>query len=193
LNDDFLYVPISVVERAQRKQRVDPLFARFADADQNARGERHALFAGRSDARQPRPRMLIGRAIMGTAALAQPLRCRFEHEPLRERDDAQSGHIGRRQMAGIKVWKQSGLLVDRARGLREIRQGRAMPEASELIGGGSVAQLRLVAEREQCLLAACGTTRPRDGKRFVEGQIRPLALARRMSKRAVVTDVAAKL
>src|SRR5262244_3939616 len=96
-------------------------------------------------------------------------------------------------MARIEVWKQSGLLVDRTRGLREIRQGRAMSEASELIGGGSVAQLRLVAEREQCLLAACGTTRPRDGKRFVEGQIRPFALARRMSKRAVVTDVAAKL
>src|SRR6516162_6505470 len=96
-------------------------------------------------------------------------------------------------MARIKVRKQSGLLVDRARGLREIRQGRAMSQARELIGGGSVAQLRLVAEREQRLLAACGTTRPRNGKRFVEGQIRPLVLTRRMSKRAVMTNVAAKL
>src|SRR5262249_48640908 len=35
--------------------------------------------------------------------------------------------------------------------------------------------------------------RPRDGQRFVEGQIRPLALARWMSKRAVMANVAAKL
>src|SRR5262249_27188946 len=96
-------------------------------------------------------------------------------------------------MARIKVRKQFGLLVDRARGLREVRQGRAVSEASELIGGGSVAQLRLVAEREQSLLAARGATRPRDGQRFVEGQIRPLALARWMSKRAVMANVAAKL
>src|SRR5262245_795053 len=137
--------------------------------------------------------MLVRRAMVGAATLAQPLRCRLEHETLGQRDDAQSGHIGWRQMAGIEMCKQSGLLVDRARGLREIRQRRAMSEASELIGRGSVAQLRLVAEREQCLLAACGMTRLRDGKHFIEGQIRPLALARRLSKRAVMANVAAKL
>src|SRR5262249_30187753 len=161
-------------------KRVDAFFARFADSDQNARGERHALFAGRADAREPSLRMFVGRAVVGAAALAQPLRCRLEHETLGARDDTQSGHIGWRQMAGVEMRKQSGLLVDRARGLREIRQCRAMSEASELMGGGSVAQLRLVAEREQCLLAACGLPRPRDGKHFVEGEIRPLALARRL-------------
>src|SRR5262249_27033536 len=96
-------------------------------------------------------------------------------------------------MAGVEMRKHPGLLVDRARGLREIRQCRAMSEASKLIGGGSVAQLRLVAEGEQCLLAACGLPRPRDGKHFVEGEIRPLALVRRLSKRAVMANVAAKL
>ena len=89
--------------------------------------------------------------------------------------------------------KQSGLVVDRARGLRQIRQGRAMSEPRKLIGGGSVAQLRLVAEREQCLLAARGMTRPRDGQRLVEGQICPLVLTRRLGKRAVMANVTAKL
>ena len=192
LNDDFLYVPVSVVERVQRKQRVDPLLAGFPDADQNAGGERHVLFAGRLNAREPRPRMLIGRPVVGAAALAQPLRCRLEHEPLGERDGAQRGHIGRRQMAGIEMRKQSGLVVDRARGLRQIRQGRAMSEAGKLIGGAAVAQLRLVAEREQCLLAARGMTRPRNGQRFVEGQICPLVLTRRTGKRAVMANVTAK-
>src|SRR5262249_10009075 len=101
--------------------------------------------------------------------------------------------IGWRQMARIEVWKQSGLLVDRARGLRQVRQGRAMSAPGELIGGGSVAQLRLVAEREQCLLAARGMSRPRDGQHFVEGEVRALVLARRMSKRAVMANVAEKL
>src|SRR5262245_56758897 len=109
--------------------------------------------------------MIVGRGMVGAATLAQPLRRRLEHETLGERDDAQSGHIGWRQMAGIEMRKQSGLLVDRARGLREIRQCRGMSEPSELVGGGSVAQLRLVAKREQCLFAACGMTRLRDGKR----------------------------
>src|SRR5262249_47085946 len=158
LNDDFLYVPVSVVERAQRQQRIDSLLAGFPDADQNARGERHALLAGRVDARQPRLRMLVGRAMVGAAALAQPLGYGFEHEALGEGDGAQRGHVGWRQMARIEVWKQSGLLVDRARGLRQIRQGRAMSEPGELVGSASVAQLRLVAEREQCLLAARGMT-----------------------------------
>jgi hypothetical protein len=96
-------------------------------------------------------------------------------------------------MARIEMRKQSGLVVDRARGLRQIRQGRAMSKPSELIGGGSVAQLRLVAEREQCLLAARGMTRPRNGQRFVEGQICPLVLTRRLGKRAVMANVTAKL
>jgi len=96
-------------------------------------------------------------------------------------------------MAGIEVWKQSGLLVDHARGLRQIRQGSAMSEPGKLIGGGSVAQLRLVAEREQCLLTAGGMTRPRDGQHFVEGEVCPLVLTRRMSKRAIMANVAAKL
>src|SRR6266480_138411 len=34
-----------------------------------------------------------------------------------------------------------------------------MSEAGYLLGGGSVAQLRLVSQREKCLLAACGMTR----------------------------------
>src|SRR5262249_8013494 len=96
-------------------------------------------------------------------------------------------------MARIEMRKQSGLLADHARGLREVRQGRAVSEASELIGGGSVAHLRLVAEREQSLLAARRATRPRDGQRFVEGQRRPVALARGRSKRAGMANVAAKL
>ena len=193
LNDDLLDMAITFVELAQGKQRVDPLVARFADADQNARGERHALFAGGLDACQPRARMLIGRAVVRSARLAQPLGGGFEHEPLGHGGAAQGGHIGWRQMARVEMRQQASLLVHHSRSLREIRQGGAMSEAQKLIGGAAIAQLRLVAEREQGFLAACRLTRPRDGKDFVERQIGSLVLARRMGKRAVVANVAAKL
>src|SRR5438445_143488 len=99
------------------------------------------------------------------------------------------GANNNRAIAIVHRWSSS----DRARGLRQIRQGRAMSEAGKLIGGAAVAQLRLVAEREQCLLAARGMTRPRDGQRFVEGQICPLVPTRRLGKRAVMANVTAKL
>ena len=67
-----------------------------------------------------------------------------------------------------------------------------MSEAGKLGGGGSIAPLRLVAEREQSLLAARRTTRSRDGERLVEGQICLLMRARPLRKRAVVTNVPAK-
>src|SRR5712691_10203139 len=68
-----------------------------------------------------------------------------------------------------------------------------MSEPGKLIAGGAIAQLRLVAEREQGLLAAGRLSGPRDGKHLVEGQIRALVPARRMRKRAVMANVAAKL
>jgi len=183
----------SVVQLAQSKKRVDALFARLADADQNARGEWHASFAGCADAREPRARMLVGRAVVGAAGFAQPLGDGFQHQPLGHGDRAQGSHVGRRQMAWIEMRQQSRLLVHRARGLREIRKGRRMSETSELIGGRSVAQLRLIAEREQGFLASRRLTRPRDGKRFIEREIGTLILARRTGKRAVVAHVAAEL
>src|SRR5262249_50702884 len=59
LDDDFLDVPMRVVELAQSKKRVDALFARFADADQNARGEWYASLAGGAYTRESRARMLV--------------------------------------------------------------------------------------------------------------------------------------
>ncbi len=43
-----------------------------------------------------------------------------------------------------------------------------MAEAGKLVGGEAVAQLRLIAEREQCLLAACLLPGARNGENFVE-------------------------
>ena len=95
-------------------------------------------------------------------------------------------------MTRIEVRQQTGVLQHGARSLREVGQGGVMAEANELVGGAAVAALRLVAEREQRLLAARGRPGPRDGEHFVEGQIGALVLARGMSEHAVMADVAAK-
>jgi hypothetical protein len=68
-----------------------------------------------------------------------------------------------------------------------------VPELSERFAREAVAQLGLVAEREERFLAACGSTRPRDGKDLLEREISRLAFARRVRERAVVAYVPAQL
>ena len=51
LDDDFLDVPVTVIEIAQRQKRIDPFPAGLADTDQQAGRERHAEPAGRLDGR----------------------------------------------------------------------------------------------------------------------------------------------
>ena len=45
LDDDLLDVTVALVQLANRQERVDPLFERFADADEDAGGERDAKLA----------------------------------------------------------------------------------------------------------------------------------------------------
>src|SRR5262245_26694935 len=85
-------------------------------------------------------------------------------------------------------------LVEHGAGaVREVLDRRAEPEPRELLAGGAVAELRLVAEREQRLAAACALPRTRYLEHLVHGQIRPFPAPRRPCERAVVADVAAEL
>jgi len=68
-----------------------------------------------------------------------------------------------------------------------------MAERLELLACRAVAQLRLVAQGEQRLVAARLGAGAGDGEDLVAGQIDPLAAARRLGEGAVVTDVAAQL
>ena len=70
------------VQIADRLQRVDPLVAGLADADQDAGGERHLQLAGQTQGLQPHRRMLVGRAVVDAARLAEPLAGRLQHDAL---------------------------------------------------------------------------------------------------------------
>ena len=71
--------------------------------------------------------------------------------------------------------QQAGLLEHGACRFRQVGQGGAMAEAGQLVARGAVAQLRLVAEREQRLLAARRLSGPRDRQHLVEREIGALA------------------
>ena len=185
---------VAIVEIAQLEQRVDALGARLADADQETRRHGHARFAREPERFQAHRRLLVGRPEMRSAALAQTLRRAFEHEPLRNRNLAQRGDVRRVEHAGIEVRKQPRLVEDCARSLSEIGQRRRVPELSELFARDAVAQFRLVAEREERLLAAGGAPARAIASTWSiasDRLARPLRGA--MRERAVVAHVPAKL
>ena len=153
LHDDFLDMSMGVVQVAQCQQCLDPFAPRLADADENAGGEGHPLLPRHADAREPRHRILVGRAMMRPSPLGEAGRGALQHHALGDRDLPQRGKIGRIEQARIDVRQQTGLLEHETRGFRQIRQSRPMSEASEVVTRRPVAKLRLVAEREQRLLA----------------------------------------
>ena len=92
--------------------------------------------------------------------------------------------------ARIEMRKHSGLVEHAAGTVGEILDGRCEAELRELLARHSIAQLRLVSEREEGLGAACGRSRPGDLEHLVDRQEGTLATARRSRKGAVATDVA---
>jgi hypothetical protein len=82
LDNDLLQVAVAAMKLAQMQQRLDALPPRLADADQDARGERHRRFAGGGDGCEPYRRRLVGRAEMRPPAAGETLGCGFEHQPL---------------------------------------------------------------------------------------------------------------
>src|SRR5689334_17583188 len=68
-----------------------------------------------------------------------------------------------------------------------------MTELAKLLARRAIAQLRLVAQSEQRLLAACRLSLAGNVEHFVNRQVRLSAAARRARKGAVVADVSAEL
>ena len=99
----------------------------------------------------------------------------------------------RGQHAGVQVRQQPRLLEHRLARRAEVLERRRAAELGELLARGAVAQLGLVAEREERLAAARRRARPRDREHLVDRHVRALAAPRRLRERAVVADVAAEL
>ena len=132
-----------------RSHRVSPMPMRMPVVNGTPLLARHA------DAREPRHRILVGRAIMRPSPLARGARAALssitpcEIETLRSaaRSDASS-------RPGLTCGNRPVSSNTETRGFRQIRQRRPWPRRCEVVTRRPVAKLRLVAEREQRLLAA---------------------------------------
>ena len=193
LDDDLLHVAVALVEVTDGVQRLEPLEAGLADADQDPAREGDAQLACEPQRLEPDRRELVGRAEVGAAALGEPPRRRLQHDPLRGRRAAQQRQLLGRHDAGVGVGEEAGLVQHELRHAGEVLDRRLAPERLELLAGGPVAALGLVAEREEGLVTARRRAGLRDREHLVGGHVGTLAPFRRLRERAVVADVAAEL
>ena len=136
---------------------------------------------------------LSGEAQCGPPFADEPVGGRLEHDPHRGGDRPQ-----RVELVAASSRPGSGAAAGRSRRARASRRGPryssvvSQPSAAQLVARDPVAELRLVAEREERL--ACSRPRRRRARSRAPRprQVRPLAAARRPRERAVAADVAAE-
>ena len=130
---------------------------------------------------------------MHPTRLAQRLAGRFQHDPLAGRHLPQRGDLLARHHARVHVRQQRRLLQHQRAHLSQIGDRRLVPQSRQRLLGGAIAQLRLVAEREQRLRASRRLAGTRDRQHFLARQIRGMAGPRPLGERAVMAHVPAQL
>ena len=193
LDDHLLDVAVLAVQAGDRLQRLDPLLARLADADQDPGRERDAQLAREAQRLEPRGRLLVGRAEMRAAARGEPVGGGLEHDPLGGRHLAERRKLVAGHDARVRVRKQARLLEDELAHPRQVLDRRLAAERPKLLARDLVAELRLVAEREERLGAAGRRTGAGDVEHLVGRKVGALAAAGRAGEGAVVADVPAEL
>ena len=181
-----------LAQRFEREQRLDPLFARLADPDENPAREGNRELAREADRLEPARRKLVGGGPVRAALLPEPIGGRLEHDPHRGRDRPEQLELGSRHHSRVEVRQEPGLVEDEPRAPLEVLDRRLAAERAQLLACDLVAQLGLVSEREERLAATGRRPRPRDREHLVLGHERSLAATRRSRERAVAADVAAE-
>src|SRR6266566_6466454 len=91
------------------------------------------------------------------------------------------------------MWQKPGLVQDEPGAPGHVFERGRAPKGGELVAGDAVANLRLVAQGEEGLAAACGGACPRNLEHFLLAHVRPLPAPRGPGERAVTANVAAEL
>ena len=111
--------------------------------------------------------------------------------------DAETGPQEQQVLPGhdarVEVRQEPGLGEHELGHARQVLDRRLAAERGQLLARGAVAELGLVAEREERLVAAGLGACARDREHLVGRHERALAAPRRLRERAVVADVAAEL
>jgi hypothetical protein len=193
LDDHLLDVAVALVQRGDGGQRLQPLLARLADPDQDPGREGDGELPGEPDRLQPRLRKLVGGAVVRQALLREPGRGRLEHQAHGGGDGAQELEVLPRHHARVHVREEACLREDEVAGARQVLDRRLAPERRELLACGAVAELGLVPEGEERLVAAGRGPGAGDGEHLVGAHVRALAAPGRAGEGAVVADVPAEL
>ena len=136
------------VQVAQSEQRLDALSPRLANADQDAARRRDLQSTHPGESVEADRRLLVGRAIVRHALLAQACARSLEHDPLRRGEGAKRCELVVVEDARVGVGQEPGLGEDALHAMSEVGSSRGKAKLGELDARGLVAQLRLIAERK---------------------------------------------
>src|SRR5437867_5016528 len=129
---------------------------------------------------------------MRAALRGESVRSRLEHDPHRGGDWPKKLELGAGHHAGIHMREEPRLCEDELAHAGEVVDRRLASELRELLACGAIAKLRLVAEREESLVAARLGAGSRDGQNLVATHVGVLAPPRGPREGAVVADVPAE-
>ena len=130
---------------------------------------------------------------MRSATHGEPIRRRLQHQSHRRAHRPQTADVVHGQDTRVEVRQQSRLGEHGLGRAAEVLECRLTPECSELFARHAIAELGLVAEREERLSATALGAGARDGDHLVDRHEGALAASRRPCERAVVTDIPAEL
>ncbi len=193
LHDDFLHGPVLAGDLPDGEDRLGAVGDGLADADQDARGERHVGAAGVLQHAQPYGRVLVGRAVVGLALLLeQPPGGRLKHHAHGRGHRLEPLQVAPGHDARVKVREQPRLLQDADRHRAHVGQRVVVPVGVQPLFGLVPAVLGAVAQREQGLLAPHGGALAGDVQHLVGAEEGGGELAGRRGERAVAAPVAAQ-
>ncbi len=137
LDNHFLDVAVSVMQVADGEQGIDAIFQRFADADQQTRGEWNLLFSSVLDRPQTLGRNFVGSVVVGGAGSEQGVAGGFEHKTHAGRNDRQTGDPFGAEQTWIRMRQQAGLAQNQfAHGFQIVQRGliTQLPQGSAHLG-----------------------------------------------------------
>ena len=193
LHDDFLDAPVLPGDLADGEDRLGPFGHPLADADEDARGERDVAAAGVLQHPEPDGGILVRAAEVRAAFLGeQAAGRRFQHHAHGRRDRLEPLEVLPAEHARVEVRQQAGLLEHADRHRPQVGQGVVVAVRVQPVFRLVPAQLGLVAQREQGLLAAEFGALAGDGEHLVGFQVQVIQPVRDGREGAVAAAILAQ-
>ena len=193
LHDHFLDVAVALVQFADREQGIDAVFGRFADADQQSRGEWNSLLSGLFDRTQTLGRDFIGSVVVRRAGGEQGAVDGFEHQSHAGRDGGETRDPFGAEQAGIRMRQQAGLAQHQLAHGFQIMQRGFVAEMTQRVAHLGEEQFRLVAQAEESLGASQLFAGAGDRENFVRSHGMRAGISGIAAEGAVAAVIAAKI